>query len=178
MMIRHTSPFGELLQLRRAMERMLDEPFVRAVGTSRSTTRRMPLDVFETPEAIVIEAALPGIKPEEVEVSVLGDTLTLSAGSESESRSDENGYRWREVQRGKVTRSVTLPQGVVAEQASATFENGLLRLSVPKAQPAEAVRIPVTAPVAGEAALLDVASGPDASSAPEAQVEQATGQEA
>ena len=79
----------------------------------RSTARRMPLDVFETPEAVVIEAALPGIRPEEVEVSVLGDTLTLTAGSESEDRSDENGYRWREVRRGKVTRSVTLPQGVV-----------------------------------------------------------------
>ncbi|MET0771526.1 MAG: Hsp20/alpha crystallin family protein [Candidatus Limnocylindrales bacterium] len=175
MMIRHTSPFGELLQLRRAMERMFDDPFARTMSASRSTARRMPLDVYETPEAIVIEAALPGIRPEEVEVSVLGDTLTLSAGSESESRSDENGgYRWREVQRGKVTRSVTLPQGVVADGASATFENGLLRLSVPKAQPAEAVRIPVTVPVAGEAARIDASSAPDGA----AQVEQATGQEA
>ena len=123
---------------------------------------------------MVIEAALPGIRPEEVEVSVLGDTLTLSAGSESEDRSDENGYRWREVRRGKVTRSVTLPQGVVADQASATFENGLLRLSIPKAQPAEAVRIPVTVPVAGEAARIDASSAPEGAT----QVEQATGQEA
>jgi HSP20 family protein len=154
MMIRHTSPFGELLQLRRAMERMFDEPFIRQVGAARSTARRLPLDVYETPDAIVIEAALPGVRPEEVEVSVLGDTLTLTAGSESEMDSEANGYRWREVQRGKVTRSVTLPQGVKADQAHATFENGLLRLSVPKAQPAEAMRIPVTVPVAGEAARI------------------------
>jgi HSP20 family protein len=178
MMVRHTSPFGELLQLRRAMERMFDDPFFRQVGASRSTGRRLPLDVYETPDAIVIEAALPGIKPEEVEVSVLGDTLTLSAGSESESESDANGYRWREVQRGKVTRSVTLPQGVVADQATASFENGLLRLSVPKAQPAEAVRIPVTVPVAGESARIEAGTG-DASPAPEgAAVEQATGPDA
>ena len=178
MMVRHTSPFGELLQLRRAMERMFDDPFVRTVGASRATSRRMPLDVYETPDAIVIEAALPGVRPEDVEVSVLGDTLTLSAGSESETSTDENGYRYREVQRGKVARSVTLPQGVVADQASASFENGLLRLSVPKAQPAEAVRIPVTVPVAGEAARIEAAT--DASSTPDAagQVEQATGQEA
>jgi HSP20 family protein len=134
----------------------------------------MPLDVYETPDAIVIEAALPGIRPEEVEVSVLGDTLTLTAGSESESGSEENGYRWREVQRGKVTRSVALPQGVMAEQASATFENGLLRLSVPKAQPAEAVRIPVTAPVNGQAARIEATSGTAGSDT--AEEGQATGQ--
>ena len=172
MMIRHTSPFGELLQLRRAMERMFDDQFARPMSASRATARRMPLDVFETPEAIVIEAALPGIRPEEVEVSVLGDTLTLSAGRESESQSDDNGYRYREVQRGKVARSVTLPQGVVADQARASFENGLLRLSVPKAQPAEAVRIPVTVPVAGEAARIDASSAPDGAG----HEEQATGQ--
>jgi HSP20 family protein len=174
MMTRHTSPFGELLQLRRAMERMFDDPFFRTVSTTRAASRRMPLDVYETPDAIIIEAALPGIRPEEVEVSVLGDTLTLTAGSESDTGSEENGYRWREVQRGKVTRSVALPQGVVAEQASATFENGLLRLSVPKAQPAEAVRIPVTAPVTGQAARIEATSGTPGSDG--AQEEQATGQ--
>ena len=180
MMIRHTSPFGELLQLRRAMERMFDDPYFRQVSVSRSSARRLPLDVYETPEAIVIEAALPGVKAEEVEISVLGDKLTLSAGSESEGRSDENGYRWREFQRGRVTRTVNLPQGVVADQASATFENGLLRLSVPKAQPAEAVRIPVTVPVSGEAARIEATSAADAAPAPEGadQAEQATGQEA
>lgn len=160
MMVRHTSPFGELLQLRRAMERMFDDPFVRPAVASRAAARRLPLDVFETPEALVIEAALPGVKPEDVEISVLGDTLTLTAGSESETQSDEDGYRWREVQRGKVTRSVTLPQGVLADKATATFENGLLRLSVPKAQPAEAVRIPLSAAVAGEATRITASGAP------------------
>ncbi len=155
MMVRNPSPFGELLQLRRAMERMFDEPFFRPMAGSRAASRRLPLDVFETPESLVIEAALPGVKPDEVEVSVMGDTLTLTAGGESDTRSEEDGYRWREVQRGRVTRSVTLPQGVVADQATATFENGLLRLSIPKAQPAEAVRIPVTTPVAGQATRIE-----------------------
>lgn len=160
MMIRHTSPFGELLQLRRAMERMFDDPFFRPAVASRNGSRRLPLDVLETPEALVIEAALPGIKPEELEVSVTGDVLTLSAGSESEAASTDSDYRWREVRRGKVTRSVTLPQGVAADQATGTFENGLLRLSIPKTQPADRVRIPVTVPVAGEAARIE-ASAPE-----------------
>ncbi len=159
MMVRHTSPFGELLQLRRAMERMFDEPFFRPAVASRNGSRRMPLDVLETPEALVIEAALPGVKPEELEVFVTGDVLTLTAGSESDDAgSEEDGYRWREVRRGKVTRSVTLPQGVATDQATATFENGLLRLSIPKTQRADRVSIPVTVPVTGEAARIEAAS--------------------
>jgi len=170
MIVRHTSPFGELLQLRRAMARMIDDPFVRAAGPG---ARRLPLDVLETPEALVIEAALPGVKPEEVEVSVLGDVLTLTAGSETTNESDADGYRWREVRRGKVSRSVTLPQGVAADQATATFENGLLRLSVPKTQPADRVRIPVTVPVVGESTPVEATS-----SATEASVTETSATEA
>jgi HSP20 family protein len=183
MMIRHTSPFGELLQLRRAMERMFDDPSFRPAVASRASGRRLPLDVLETPEALVVEAALPGVRPEEVEVSVLGDVLTLTAGSESEAASDEDGYRWREVRRGKVSRSVTLPQGVAADQATATFENGLLRLSIPKTQPADRVRIPVTVPVAGETVRIEAtgaaeAPAPVATDAGSAEAAQAPGQDA
>jgi HSP20 family protein len=182
MMIRRTSPFGELLSLRRAMERMFDDPFVRGVQASRADSRRMPLDVIETPDTIVLEAALPGVKPEEVEVSVMGDVLTVTAGSESVEDSDDDGYRWREVRRGRVTRSVTLPQGLHAEQATASFENGLLRLSIPKAQPADRVRIPVTAPVQGESARIEAtasredAAGTSAEASAEAEQAPATSQ--
>jgi HSP20 family protein len=166
MMIRQSSPVGELYQLSRAMERMLDDPFFRPVSAVRATSRRLPLDVFETPEALVIEAALPGVKPEDVEVSVLGDVLTLTAGTEAEHQSDDSRARWREVRRGNVSRSVTLPQGVVADQATASFENGLLRLSIPKAQAADRLRIPVTVPVVGEAARIEAESAPSGTETP------------
>jgi len=163
MMIRSTSPFGELLSLRRAMERMFDDPFFRQANASRAGSRRMPLDVMETPEALVLEAALPGVKPEEVEVSVMGDVLTVTAGSESDTEDD--GYRLREVRRGRVSRTVTLPQGLHADQATASFENGLLRLSIPKAQPADRVRIPVTSPVQGASARIEASVAEAASPA-------------
>jgi HSP20 family protein len=165
MMIRSASPFGELLSLRRAMERMFDDPFFRPVTATRSGSRRMPLDVIETPEALVLEAALPGVKPEEIEVSVMGDVLTLTAGSESETQSDDSGYRSREVRRGRVSRSVTLPQGLHADQSTASFENGLLRLSIPKAQPADRVRIPVSSPVQGDSARIEASKAPEAETA-------------
>lgn len=179
MMIRPASPFGELLSLRRAMERMFDDPSFRPASASRASSRRMPLDVIETPEALVLEAALPGVKPEEVEVSVMGDVLTLTAGSLSDSDAEENGYRLREVRRGRVTRSVTLPQGLHADQATASFENGLLRLSIPKAQPADRVRIPVTSPVQGESARIEATAAPEgATGTVEGDQAPATGQDA
>ena len=165
MMIRSTSPFGELLSLRRAMERMFDDPFFRPANGSRAASRRMPLDVIETPEALVLEAALPGVKPEEVEVSVMGDVLTVTAGSESDAETEDNGYRLREVRHGRVSRTVTLPQGLHADQATASFENGLLRLSIPKAQPADRVRIPVTSPVQGASARIEASVAEAASPA-------------
>ena len=84
MMVRRPSPFGELISLRRTMDRMFADPFFRPAPAAR-TVRRMPLDVIDTPDALVLEAALPGVKPEDVDISVLGDMLTLTAGSDEES---------------------------------------------------------------------------------------------
>ncbi|MBX3028582.1 MAG: Hsp20/alpha crystallin family protein [Chloroflexi bacterium] len=152
MMVRPTSSFGELIALRRAVERMFDDPFFRPVATPRTSraSRRLALDVLETGDSLVLEAALPGIRPDEVDISVEGDVLTISAGSDTDTASETEGVRVREIRRGRVSRSVTLPQGVDASAATATFENGLLRLAIPKAQPVERVRIPVTTPIGGQ----------------------------
>ena len=136
MMVRRPSTFGELISLRRTMDRVFADPFFRPVPAVR-TGRRMPLDVIDTPDTLILEAALPGVKPEDVDISILGDVLTLTAGSEQESSTIDGDYQLREVRRGRVSRSVTLPAGLLADEASATFEHGLLRLSIPRALPAE-----------------------------------------
>lgn len=151
MMVRRPSTFGELISLRRTMDRVFDDPFFHTVPLSRAT-RRLPLDVIDTPGALVLEAALPGVRPEDIEVSILGDVLTVAAGSDAQQTSDVGDYQVREVRRGHVSRSVTLPSGLRTDAASASFENGLLRLAIPKAQPAERRVIPLTAPVQAEIA--------------------------
>gem|GEM_PF-298936 len=144
MMVRRPSTFGELISLRRTMDRVLDDPFFQ-MPVARQT-RRMPLDVFDTPDALVLEAALPGVAPADIEVSVLGDVLTLIAGTDATEAVVRGGYQVREVRRGRMTRSVTLPRDLRTDEASASFENGLLRLSIPKATPIERRRIAISVP--------------------------------
>jgi HSP20 family protein len=134
-LIRRTSPFGELLSLRQAMDRLFEDSYVRpGAGGVAEAGAQMPLDVYTTADALIVEAALPGVKPEDVDISVLGDTLTISTTSREEHERDEDGYSYREIRRGSATRSLTLPAGINAEAASADFENGLLRLSIPRAE--------------------------------------------
>lgn len=167
MMVRRPSTFGELISLRRTMDRVFADPFFRPAPAAR-TGRRMALDVIDTPDALVLEAALPGIRPEDVEISVLGDVLTLTAGSDQDLSSTEGDYQIREVRRGRVSRAVTLPSGLRPDDASATFENGLLRLSIPRELPAERRHIPLS--VATTPAVTEVAgeSQPSEQPAPDA----------
>jgi HSP20 family protein len=125
------------------MDRLMDDAFFRPSSGS-DDSRGMPLDVYSTNDSLVVEAALPGVKPENVDISVLGDTLTLTATTDEKRSSDEGGYHVQEVRRGRLSRTVTLPSGVKADAASATFENGLLRLSIPKAEQARPRQIPIS----------------------------------
>ncbi|MCY7419940.1 MAG: Hsp20/alpha crystallin family protein [Chloroflexi bacterium] len=143
-MVRRPSTFGELISLRRTMDRVLDDPFFQMPMARQ--TRRMPLDVFDTPDALVLEAALPGVAPADIEVSVLGDVLTLTAGTDATDAVVRGGYQVREVRRGRMTRSVTLPRDLRTDEASASFENGMLRLSIPKATPVERRWIAISVP--------------------------------
>lgn len=143
-LIRRNSPFGELLSLRQAMDRLFEDSFIRP-GALADGTNALPLDVYSTDDAVVVEAALPGVKPEDVDISVVGDTLTISANSANERSSDEAGYSYREIRRGSLSRTLTLPGGVNADRASARFENGLLRLSIPKAEEAKPRQIKIEA---------------------------------
>ncbi len=155
MMVRRPSTFGELISLRRTMDRVFDDPFFHTVPLL-GANRRMPLDVFDTADSLILEAALPGVRPEDIEVSVLGDVLTVTAGTDADQSADVGGYQVREVRRGRVSRTVTLPHDLRTGDASASFENGLLRLAIPKAQAVERRVDPITAtaPVLDEVATV------------------------
>jgi HSP20 family protein len=155
--IRRSSPFGELLSLRQAMDRLFEESFIRPRGLLPDEGFAMPLDVYSTPDALVVEAALPGVKPEDVEISVLGETLTLTAISSSEQRAEESGYLFQEVRRGHFSRTVSLPTSLKPDAATATFEHGMLRLSIPKAEAARPRQIRITPTT--EAGPLTTGSG-------------------
>jgi HSP20 family protein len=149
-LIRRTSPWGDMLSLRQAMDRLFEDSFVRPSSLA-SGDHPLALDVSSTPDAFIIEAALPGVRPEDVDISVLGDTLTISGTSQAEQKDDEDGYSYREIRRGSFSRTVTLPGGLNADQAAAEFANGLLKLTIPKAEEAKPRQIKISAGSAASA---------------------------
>ncbi len=121
-------PFRDVLSLRDAMDRLFESSFVRPWAQG---TIWMPLDVEETDNEYVVHAVLPGFSPEDVNVTVSGDTLTIRA----EHRPEEGKtYLVREIPRGTVTRTITFPAAVEGDQAHAEYVNGELVLTIPKAE--------------------------------------------
>jgi HSP20 family protein len=159
-LIRRPNPFGELLSLRQAMDRLFEDSYVRPRAGGSTDEHALALDIYTQPDALVVEAALPGVKPDDVQISVLGDTLTITANTSSEESRDDEGYSYREIRRGSFSRTVTLPGGLKADDATASFENGLLRLSIPKAEEAKPRQIQIkpngTQPGTVDAAAVDV----------------------
>ncbi len=146
-LIRRTNPFGELISLRSAMDRLFEDSWVRS-RNGITDEHPLALDVRTTEDAYEIDAALPGIKPEDVDISVLGETLTITARAHNDESHDDDGYAYREIRRGSFSRTVTMPTSVKADEASATFENGMLHLSIPKAEEAKPRQIQIKASAA------------------------------
>ena len=95
------------------------------------------MDMYETGDAVVIKVSVPGVKPEDVEVTVVGDTLTIRGEIKTEEKVENGQYLCRELARGRFARSVSLPGLVQADKAKAEFENGILTIEVPKFEEAK-----------------------------------------
>ena len=148
-------PFRDAMSLREAMDRLLEQSVISPRGGAGRAAQTLPIDLWETGDTLVVRAPLPGVKPEndDVDISIDGTTLTIrarlpdAAGEGGEAGEDAaQRVRWiaREVPRGEVQRSIELPVAVDADRAAARFANGLLLLTLPKAQAARPRRINVT----------------------------------
>jgi HSP20 family protein len=143
--VRRPSPFGEMLTLRQAMDRLFDDdyrPFRWMSGGFDGPG--LPLDVTTDADSLTIEAALPGVSPDDVDITVENGTVTISGKTASERSGDEGSYLVQEIRRGSFSRSVSLPTGLEPDKASATFEHGVLRLSIPKAEQVKPRQIRIT----------------------------------
>lgn len=160
---RRPSPFSELVTLRQAMDRLFDDTVFRPLTaySPQGDFGRLPLDVRTTQDALLVEAALPGIAPEDVDITVEHNTLTIRAEDRTEQSTEQRGWVVREISHGSVMRTVTLPTGLEADRAEATFEHGILKLRIPKAEQVKPKQIRITPVSAGEAAKVE--PGPKAS---------------
>lgn len=90
------------------------------------------VDVIDRDDEVVVKAEIPGVRKEDVEISVTDNTLTLTGKSQHEEKEEKENFYRREIRRGEFSRTVTLPASVDTEQAKARFEDGLLVVNMPK----------------------------------------------
>lgn len=138
-------PMRDVLNLREALGSILQEGLARGAGAAAGAgvTGSLPIDLLESDQEFVIRAALPGAKPEDVQITVHGDTLTIRG--ETLPVEPEPGQVWlvRERRAGAYQRSFALAVPVDSDRAVAKFENGVLTLRLPKAHEVEPKRIKI-----------------------------------
>ncbi len=143
---------NDMLSLRSAMDRLLNDAVVGSPSRSiwarsgNGTVQAMPLNLYTTDDQAVIQAAVPGILPDQLELTVHQNTVTLGGRTSAEVQSEEaQGATWylREIPVGQFRRSVTLPFEINAEQAQASFEHGILHVVLPKAEQAKPRRVQI-----------------------------------
>ena len=142
-------PLGEMVSLRSAMDRLFEDSFVspltwRTINGAADTVTP-PIDVHETPDELVVTAALPGMNAEDVEITMTGQTLTLRGEFKADEEISRDQYLYRERRFGSFSRSVQLPVRVQGERAEATFTDGVLTLRIPKAEEVKPRQIRITA---------------------------------
>jgi HSP20 family protein len=130
---RRQSPLAEVVTLRDAMERLFDDRFFRPIWTWDGDRETAPaLDLFMTQEAVIARVALPGVKPEDVDVTIADELVTIRGTFTEEKDTTEAGYVHRELSRGSFSRTFAVPTAIKAEAAKADFKDGLLTLTLPK----------------------------------------------
>jgi HSP20 family protein len=142
-----TSPLRDFVSLRNAMDQLFEESFVRPdrlFSLVAGSTRTMPMEVYETDDAYVVKALVPGVQKDNLSIQYQDGALTLQATAQSDSGAHDD-WTWhiREIPYGSFTRTVSLPKGVDVDRASAAFVDGVLTLTLPKAAEAKPRQITI-----------------------------------
>ena len=143
-MLDRYDPFFRPLSLRQMMDRLLEDAFVSPGGLAdQFGGGGPPLNAFEEGDHLVVEAQLPGIKPEDIDVTVEQGVLTIRGETKAEEERKERNYLIREHRAGRFSRSLRLPATYDPDACQADFEHGVLRLSFPKSEAAKPRRIQI-----------------------------------
>lgn len=136
-------PFREMMGFRSAMDRLFDETFLSPRSIWQPANWELALDVAETDDAFVVKASLPGINPDDLEVTYNANVLTIKGEIKEEKEIEEQRYHLRERRYGSFSRSISLPSSVKADAIEASYSAGVITLNLPKAEEAKPKRIQV-----------------------------------
>lgn len=137
-------PLNDMMTLREAMNQLFEESFVSPVTSRRGQGFVPALDLSETEDGYRVEAVVPGLKPEDLEITVENNVLTIKGEVRQEQEDRKRNYHRVERRFGSFQRSIALPTTVRTDQINATLENGILRLEIPKAEEVKPRRINVS----------------------------------
>jgi len=139
-------PAREMMTLREAMDRLFDDAFTRPLSLRDGWSASAPaIDMYQTNDEIIVKAAVPGMKADDVQINVTGELLTIKGEMKEQEEKKEKAWHIREQRWGSFERSVALPTVVVADKAKAEFENGILIVTLPKAEEVKPKTITVKA---------------------------------
>ncbi len=140
-------PFRDLATFRDEVNRVWSDALSRwpNEGFWRNSGRVPPVDVHETEDALVITAEVPGMNREDIDISVSGDTVTISGRSGEETTEEDKNHHYHRRERywGEFARTVQLPMGVDAAKSAAAFRNGVLTITMPKSEESRPKKIPI-----------------------------------
>ncbi len=127
-------PAREMMTLRDAMDRLFDDAFTRPLRLNDGHWSAPAVDMYQTDNEIVVKAAIPGVKADDVQINVTGEALTIKGETKEKEEVKEKAYHLREQRWGMFERTLALPTDVIADKAKAEFENGILTITLPKAE--------------------------------------------
>jgi len=138
-------PVREMMTLREAMDRLFDDAFTRPINLRDGGLSSPAIDMYQTDDEVVVKAALPGFKADDVQINVTGEVLTIRGELKHEEEKKDKAWHIREHRWSSFERSVALPTDVVADKAQADFDNGILTITLPKAEEVKPKTITVKA---------------------------------
>jgi len=167
MSVERWDPFRDVMTLRDAVDRLFQQSVVRP-GNLLAGLRQdsIPIDVAETENAVRVRASIPGVKPEDLQVTIQGNMLTISGESKAEAEREGEQWHVREHRYGEFRRTMELPAAVDADAAEARCENGVLTLTMPKVQAAQPRRINIGKSAASRSGPASATSGSTAPAPP------------
>ena len=140
-MLTRWDPFRDLVSMRQAMDRLIEN----SLTDEHDMTSEwgLPLDVVENDNDYIVKASLPGVKPENLDITFNKGMLTIKGEIKDESESNKGQYHLRERRFGTFSRTISLPTSVKPENIHADFQDGILTLKLPKAEEVQPKRIPI-----------------------------------
>lgn len=140
-MLTRWDPFQEMLNLRRTVDRLFDN--VSPDREWQTATWGLAVDVVENKDDFVVKASVPGINPDDLDISYADDTLTIKGEIKSDNEVKENHYHLRERRYGSFSRSIALPTKIKGDAIDASYQNGVITLRLPKAEEVKPKRIAI-----------------------------------